>query len=62
VADPIVLKWEEQGLSTLIRAITDLNRSLTKFEKEAEDADKATKGFEKTTSSLNRQEIGRAHV
>jgi hypothetical protein len=52
MADPIVLRWEQEGLAALLLLLERLNNKLEDVSEETDDADKKTKKFAKTTRGL----------
>lgn len=58
MADPITLEWEEKGLTELIRAINEFNRTMARSERQVKDTDKETRKAAKGQDALTKQARG----
>jgi len=54
-SDPIVLRWEQEGLPLLLRVLDRLDKHLEKIEDSTDDVDKSTKKLTKTQKGLATQ-------
>jgi hypothetical protein len=55
MSDPIVLKWEQEGLASLLRVLERLDDKLEKVDDDVEKVDKTTKKYDQTTKKLGNQ-------